>query len=120
MKCFHLRWVTATLTDLEKANRVRHTQEMIQALDNHSGSGFKYLLAGDESWMTCELCYDIVDQLQAAIMSMIEGIPKTKLIQFFQTWRRRLEKYVQQEGDYFESTEFDPANNICFYSREVG
>jgi hypothetical protein len=52
-------------------------------------------------------------------MSAIEGIPKMKLIHVFQTWRRQLEKCIQQEGGYFESTESDGAHSICFYSREV-
>jgi hypothetical protein len=46
--------VSHTLTDPQKANRVRYAQEMIEALDNHSRIGFKYLLPGDESWMTCD------------------------------------------------------------------
>jgi hypothetical protein len=48
------------------------------------------------------LCHDIVDELQEAKTNTIEGILKVKLIQVFQTWRRRLEKCIQQEGDYFE------------------
>jgi hypothetical protein len=43
MKCFHLRWVPLTLIDLHKANRVRHAQAMIRALDNHLPTGCKYL-----------------------------------------------------------------------------
>jgi hypothetical protein len=62
MKCFHLRWVPQTLIDPREANRVRYAQELIRALDNHSRIGFKYLLTGDESRMTYELCYNTVDE----------------------------------------------------------
>jgi hypothetical protein len=48
------------------------------------------------------LRYDTVDELQEAITSTIDGIPKAKLIQVFQTWRRGLEKCIQQEGGDFE------------------
>jgi hypothetical protein len=91
---------------------------MVRAVDNHSRTGFKYPLTGDESWMTYDLCYDAVDKLQKAITSATEEIQKTKLIQVFQTWRRRLENCIQQE-DYFELIGSDAANNICFYSWEV-
>jgi hypothetical protein len=83
MKSFHLRWVPYPLIDTQKANRVRSAQEMIQALDNHSRTRFKYLLTGDEPCMIYDLCYDTVDELQKAITSTIEGIPKMKLIQIF-------------------------------------
>jgi hypothetical protein len=43
-----------------------------------------------------------VDELQEAVTGIIEAIPETKLIQVFQTWRWRLEKYIQQEGSYVE------------------
>jgi hypothetical protein len=52
MKCFHLRWVPHPLTDSEKAKRLRHAQEMTEALGTNSRTGFKHLLTGDESWMT--------------------------------------------------------------------
>jgi hypothetical protein len=45
----------------------------------------------------CSSCFDTVDELQEAITSIIEGIPKTKLIQAFQMWGRLLEKCIQQE-----------------------
>jgi hypothetical protein len=83
MKCFHLRWVPHTLIDLQKSNRVHYAQEMIWVLDNHSRTGFKYPLTGDESWMTHVLCHDTVDEFQEAITGTIEGIPKTKQIQIF-------------------------------------
>jgi hypothetical protein len=51
---------------------------MIEALENHSRTGVKYLLTGDESWRTYDLCYSIVDGLQEAITNIFEGIPKTK------------------------------------------
>jgi hypothetical protein len=63
--------------------------------------------------MTYDLCYNTVDELQEAITSAIKGIPKTKLIQVCQTWRRQLQICIRQEGDYFESTESDAANSIC-------
>jgi hypothetical protein len=69
--------------------------------------------------MTYDLGHDTVDEVQEAITSTIKGIPKTKLIQIFQTWRRPFEKCIQQEGNYFEPTESDAANNICFYSWEM-
>jgi hypothetical protein len=72
--------VPYTLVDLQKANRVRYAQEMTRALDNYSRTGFKYLLAGDESGITYDLGYDTLDELQEAITSIIEGIPKAKLI----------------------------------------
>jgi hypothetical protein len=76
------------------------------------------------SWMrtgmTYDLCYYLVEELQEATTSIIDRIPKAKLIQIFQTWTLRFEKCIQQEGAYFESTESDAANNICFYSWEVG
>jgi hypothetical protein len=90
MKCFHLRWVPHTLIDPQKANKIRSAQEMTWALDNHSRTGFKDPWTGDESWMIYDLCYYTVKELQEAITSTIEGIPKTKLIQVFQTWRQRL------------------------------
>jgi hypothetical protein len=40
------------LINPQKANRVRSAQKMIEALDNHSPTGFKYLLTGAHSWMT--------------------------------------------------------------------
>jgi hypothetical protein len=46
---------------------------MIQALDNHSQTGFKYLLTSDESWMTYDLCYDTVDELQETKTSRLKG-----------------------------------------------
>jgi hypothetical protein len=85
MKCFHLRWIPHILIDSQKAKGVRYAQEMVRALDNHSWTGLKYILTGDKSWMTYALCYDTVDELQEAITSKIAGIPKTKLIQIFQT-----------------------------------
>jgi hypothetical protein len=120
MKCFHLRGVFHPLTDPQKVNRVLYTQEMIPALDNHSRTRFGCLATGDKPWMTFDLCYDTVDEFQEAITSTIEGIPKTKLIQVFQTWRGRLEKCIQQEEDHFEFIEFGAANSICFYSWKVG
>jgi hypothetical protein len=52
MKCLYLRWVLRTLTDIQKADRVRYAQEMTQVLDNRSRTGFKYPLTGDESRVT--------------------------------------------------------------------
>jgi hypothetical protein len=61
-----------------------------------------------------------VDQLQDAITSTIEAIPKTQSIQVFQTWGWRPERCIQEEGNYSEQTEFDPTNSISFESWEVG
>jgi hypothetical protein len=52
MKYFHLRLVLHAFTDSQKAKRLRFAQEMIEALDTNSQTGFKYLLTGDESWIT--------------------------------------------------------------------
>jgi hypothetical protein len=70
--------------------------------------------------MTYDLWYDTVDELQEAITSTIEGIPKMKLMQVFQTERPPLEKYIHQERDHFESTESDAADSICFDLWAVG
>jgi hypothetical protein len=55
----------------------------------------KYILTGDESYGTAE-------QLEQAITDTIEGIPKAQLIAMFLIWRRRLEQYIENDGNYFE------------------
>jgi hypothetical protein len=49
---FSFDMVPHTFIEPEKSHKVRYAQEMIRALDNHLRTGFKYLLTGDESWMT--------------------------------------------------------------------
>jgi hypothetical protein len=51
---FCLRWVPRALTGSQKAKRIRCAQEIIEALDTNSRTGFKYLLTGDELGMTCD------------------------------------------------------------------
>jgi hypothetical protein len=246
MKSLHFRWFPHALTDNQKAKRLRYAQEMIEALDTNSRTGFEYLLAGDELWMAydqsptgmsaidrscvdekvrptnysqktmvtvffgvggialsdvlptgvkltsdhfccniiealeevvypegrvpgttrytlhfdnapvheaekvqrkldqCQfrrlehppnspdliprdfflfghihekmqfLSYGTVDELQEAVTSTVEAIPKTKLVQVFQTWRWRFERTVQEEGNQFEQTESDATNSISF------
>jgi hypothetical protein len=48
------------------------------------------------------LSYGTVDELQEAITSTNEWIPKTELIKVFQTWKWRLERCIQEEGNSFE------------------
>jgi hypothetical protein len=48
------------------------------------------------------LSYGTVDELQEAITSTFEGIPKTKSTHVSQTWRWRLDRCIQDEGSYFE------------------
>jgi hypothetical protein len=83
---FPFEMVPHTLTDPQKSDRVCYALKVIRALDSHLRTGFKYLLTGHELWMTYDLCYDTVDEVQEAITNTIEGIPKTILIQLFRTW----------------------------------
>jgi hypothetical protein len=46
--------------------------------------------------------YRALDELQEAITSTFEVIPKIKAIQVFWMWRCRWEGGVKQEGTYFE------------------
>jgi hypothetical protein len=48
------------------------------------------------------LSYGTVDELRYTIVSTIQAIPNTTLIQVFQTWRWRLEGCLQEEGNDFE------------------
>jgi hypothetical protein len=48
MKCFHLRLLPYVLADDQKTKRLKQAQAIIEALDNHSRTGFKYLLTVDE------------------------------------------------------------------------
>jgi hypothetical protein len=52
MKCYHLRWVPQVLGDDRKSKRIRYAEAMITTLGDHSQTGFKYRLTGDELWIT--------------------------------------------------------------------
>jgi uncharacterized protein (DUF2344 family) len=55
----------------------------------------KSILTNDESYETAE-------QLEQAIPDTIEGIAKAQLIAVCRAWRRRLEQWIEKEGNYFE------------------
>jgi hypothetical protein len=48
------------------------------------------------------LLYATVEELEQTITRIIEHITKSQLIRAFRAWRRRFEKCIQQEGNYFE------------------
>jgi hypothetical protein len=51
MKCYHLRWIPDLLDDSQKAESLRCAHIMLEALDVHAQTNFRYLMRGDESWM---------------------------------------------------------------------
>jgi hypothetical protein len=51
MKCYHLRWIPHLLDDSQKAERVRCPHIMLEALDIHAQTNYRYLMTVDESWM---------------------------------------------------------------------
>jgi hypothetical protein len=51
MKCYHMQWVPHTLTVAQKAKRTEITGSILQMLESHTASDFRFLWTGDESWM---------------------------------------------------------------------
>jgi hypothetical protein len=51
MKCYHMRWVPHMLTAAQKAKRTKMVGSMLQMLESHTASCFRFLRTGNESWM---------------------------------------------------------------------
>jgi len=46
--------------------------------------------------------FDKVEHLARAVQAVVEGIPKEDYENSFQSWRNRLERCIEFNGEYFE------------------
>jgi hypothetical protein len=61
MKCYHVRWVSHTLTVAQKAKHKEMAGSMLQTLESHAASNLHFLWTGDESWMFHEYDHETME-----------------------------------------------------------
>jgi hypothetical protein len=58
------------------------------------------------------LSYRAPDELEDAIVRMIEAIPRETFLDIFVSWRTTLETCIERDGEFFEQT-------LCEYAERL-
>jgi hypothetical protein len=106
MKGYHLRWVSHLLNDNARGVSERLTKYQFSRFVHPTYSADlsprDSFLFGYLREKLKETNVDTPEEPEEAIVRTIEDIPRTVLVDAFESWRRRRETCIERNGDYFE------------------
>jgi hypothetical protein len=123
-KRYHLRSVTYRLNDNAKGVSQRVTRYQSSRLVHPSYSPdlsqrdfflFAYLREKLK-----ETNFGTPEQLEEALARTMEDIPRVVLVDVVESWRRRLERCIERNGNHFEYAVYNCPNKSKFQWKEVG